>query len=64
MGRRTYSLDEISKMLGLSRNRTFAAAREGRLPVPVFKIGNRFFVTRALFDRLLETGDLRSRDQS
>ena len=66
MPRRTYSLDEVSEMLGLSRNRTFAAAREGQLPVPIFKIGNRFFVSRALFDRFLETGDLtaRSQDQS
>ena len=55
--RRTYTIDEVVALLGLSRNRAFAAAREGRLPVAVIRIGRRMFVSRAALDRLLETGE-------
>jgi hypothetical protein len=49
----TYSVDEVARLLGLSRNRAFVAARENRLPVPVFRVGKRMFVVRAVLDRFL-----------
>jgi len=55
--RRTYTIDEVAELLGLSRNRAFAAAREGRLPVPVIRIGKRIFVSKVAMDRFLETGE-------
>lgn len=51
---RTYTIDEVAKLLGLSRNSAFVAAREDRLPVPVIKVGRRMFVSRVALDRLLE----------
>jgi hypothetical protein len=54
--RRTYSIDEVSVLIGLSRNRCYVAARADALPVPVIKIGVRMFVSRAALDRVLETG--------
>lgn len=55
--RKTYTIDEVAALLGLSRNSTFVAAREGRLPVPVIRIGQRMMVSRAALDRFLQTGD-------
>jgi excisionase family DNA binding protein len=54
---RVYTVPEVAQLLGLSRNRAFVAAREGRLPVPVIRIGRRMFVSRAALDRFLETGE-------
>jgi hypothetical protein len=54
--RRTYTIEEVGQLLGLSRNRAFVAARENRLPVPVIRVGKRMFVSQAIFDRFLETG--------
>jgi hypothetical protein len=53
----TYTIEEVSALLGLSRNRAFVAARENRLPVPVIRIGKRMFVVRATLDRLLAGED-------
>jgi excisionase family DNA binding protein len=58
LARATYTIDEVGELLGLSRNGIYVAAREGRLPVPVIKIGKRMFVSRAILDRFLETGEL------
>lgn len=41
-------------MLGLSRNATYVAAREDRLPFRVIRIGKRMMVSRAVFDRFLD----------
>jgi excisionase family DNA binding protein len=57
LDRRIYTIDEVAALLGLSRNSTFVAAREGRLPVPVIRIGQRMMVSRTALDRFLETGD-------
>lgn len=54
--RRTYTIEEVARLIGLSRNRAFVAARENRLPVPVIRIGKRMFVSRIALDRFLETG--------
>ncbi len=57
INRKTYSIDEVSVLLGLSRNSTYVAAREGLLPVPVIKIGKRMLVSRAALDRFLDAGE-------
>ena len=57
LGCRVYTIEEVAVLLGLSRNRCFVAAREGWLPVPVIRIGRRMFVSRAVLDRFLETGE-------
>jgi excisionase family DNA binding protein len=57
MQRRTYTIDEVAALLGLSRNSAYVAAREGRLPIAVIKIGKRMMVSRAALDRFLETGE-------
>ena len=51
--RKTYSIDETSELLGLSRNTTFELARENKLPVPVVRVGKRLLVVRAALDRFL-----------
>jgi excisionase family DNA binding protein len=51
--RRTYSIDEVAQLLGISRNRAYVAARENSLPVPVIRIGRRMVVSRDALDRLL-----------
>ena len=49
----TVTVDEAGKLLGISRNTAFEAARRGDLPV--IRIGRRLLVPRAAPDRLLET---------
>lgn len=56
MPRRTYTIEECAAVLGLSRNSAYIAAREGRLPVPVIKIGKRMMVSKAALDRFLDCG--------
>lgn len=56
--RRTYSVDEVAVLLGISRNSAYVAARENKLPVPVIRIGDRrMLVSRAALDRFLDTGE-------
>jgi excisionase family DNA binding protein len=52
--RRTYTIEEVAALLGLSRNSAYMAARADRLPVPVIKIGKRMMVSRAALDRFLD----------
>jgi excisionase family DNA binding protein len=54
--RRVYNIEEVAQLLGLSRNHAYVSAREGRLPVPVIRIGKRMFVSQTILDRYLETG--------
>jgi len=51
--RRTYSIEEVAKILGLGRNATYIAARADRLPVPVIRVGRRMLVSKAALDRLV-----------
>ena len=39
LGRRTYTVDEVAALLGLSRNSAYVAARADKLPVPVIRVG-------------------------
>jgi excisionase family DNA binding protein len=54
-GRFTLNLDEVAKILGISRAYAYAAARSGSLPT--IRVGRRWLVSRATVERLL-VGDL------
>lgn len=56
--RRTYTIEEVAALFGLSRNSAYVAAREDRLPVAVIKIGKRMMVSRAALDRFLDQMDV------
>ena len=51
--RMTVSVDEAARVLGLSRNAVYIAARRGDLGVPVIKIGRRLVVPRSALEALL-----------
>jgi excisionase family DNA binding protein len=51
--RQTLKIEEAAKMLGISRNTAYDAARTGQLPT--VKIGKRLLVPRAALNRLLES---------
>ena len=53
--RRTYTIVEVAQMLGISRVGAYLAARDNTLPVPVIRVGKRVFVSRAAFDRFLDS---------
>lgn len=50
--RRTISIEEAGRQLGLSRNSAYQAA--GRGEIPTIKIGRRLLVPVVAFDRLLD----------
>lgn len=47
-------VEEAGYVLGISRATTFRLARGDGLPVPVFRVGKRLFVSRAAVAELLE----------
>jgi excisionase family DNA binding protein len=47
----TVTVERAGKLLGLSRNSAYAAARNGQLPV--IRIGKRILVPKAQLERLL-----------
>jgi excisionase family DNA binding protein len=49
--RKTLSLDEVAKALGVSRGSIYKAARNNELPT--IKLGHRILVPKAALDRLL-----------
>ena len=49
--RRTLSVEEAGRRLGLSRNSAYLAIQRGELPV--IKIGKRLLVPKAALDRML-----------
>lgn len=49
--RRTYSVVEAARMLGIGRNQGYEAVRRG--DIPSIMIGKRRLIPRAAFDRLL-----------
>ena len=51
--RGTVNIEEAARRLGVGRGSAYAAAREGRFPVPVIKIGRRMLVSRAALEELL-----------
>ncbi len=50
--RRTYSIDEVAKLLGIGRNSAYEAARRGDFPT--IKVGGRIVVPKVALDRMLE----------
>jgi excisionase family DNA binding protein len=50
-GRRTLSVEEAGRILGISRGSAYAYARNGS--IPTIKLGKRLLVPRAALDRLL-----------
>jgi excisionase family DNA binding protein len=53
--RRTVSLEEAAKILGISRGHAYAAAKKGGLPT--IRIGSRWLVPVAALDRLLASAE-------
>jgi excisionase family DNA binding protein len=50
--RKTCSVAEAAKILGISRNTAYDAVKSGQ--VPIVKIGRRLLVPRAALERMLE----------
>jgi predicted DNA-binding transcriptional regulator AlpA len=55
--RRTVSIPDAAKQLGIGRNLAYELARRNALPVPVIPIGSRrMVVSRAALDAVLAAG--------
>jgi excisionase family DNA binding protein len=52
---RTISIEAAAKELGIGRSLAYQLARSGELP-GVIKLGNRYVISRAALDRLLDGG--------
>jgi excisionase family DNA binding protein len=53
-GRKTISVEEAGKRLGISRNTAYEAARKGQ--IPTLRIGRLLLVPEAAFERMLDKG--------
>lgn len=51
IARRTVSVEEAGRLLGIGRNQAYAAAHAGQ--IPVIRIGKRMLVPKAALDRML-----------
>ena len=51
MHRRTCTVDEAAKILGISRNKAYQAAHRGE--IPIIRIGKRILVLREPFKKML-----------
>jgi excisionase family DNA binding protein len=49
--RRTYTISEAGRLLGIGRNQAYEAAKAGE--IPVIRVGKRLLVPKAALDRLL-----------
>lgn len=52
MERRTLTIPEVARLLGLSKNTAYQAARNGAIP-GVLHIGDRYMVPRGVVEKLL-----------
>jgi excisionase family DNA binding protein len=52
ISRRTYTVEEAARLLGIGRNHAYEAAKRGE--IPCIKIGKRIVVPKAAIDRMLE----------
>ena len=50
--RRTITIPEVAKLLGIGRNQAYEAARRGE--IPVIKIGKRLLVPLVALERMLQ----------
>jgi excisionase family DNA binding protein len=51
----TYTIDEVTRLLGISRPLAYAMARSGKLPT--IRMGRRILVSRKAIERMLEFPD-------
>jgi excisionase family DNA binding protein len=51
--RGTMTVEEAAARLGISRTLAYELAREGKLPVPVIRLGRRVVVSRLALERVL-----------
>ena len=52
------TIPEVAKALGISRGTAYSLARQGQLPIPVIKLGEkRMVVSRRALERLLSGND-------
>ena len=56
--KRTHTVLEMAKVLGIGRSAAYDAVR--RKEIPAIRIGRRLLVPAAALDRLLETGSIGS----
>ena len=56
MEKRTYSIPEVAKVLGIGRTAAYEAARTGE--IPTIRIGKRILVPVAALERLLAGNEL------
>ena len=47
-----YTIPEVAKMLGISRNQGYELARIGR--IPTIRLGKRLLVPKVAFERMME----------
>jgi excisionase family DNA binding protein len=50
--RRTYTVEEVARMLGIGRVQAYEAAKRGDFPT--IRMGKRILIPRAAFDRFLD----------
>ncbi len=50
--RRTMTVDEVAKVLGLGRNAAYNAVKSGE--IPSIRIGNKYLIPMAAIDAMLE----------
>ncbi len=54
----TMNIPEVAKALGISRGNCYSLARQGKLPVPVIKLGERrMVVSRRALEHLLSVNN-------
>ena len=58
MEKRTYSIPEVAKVLGIGRTAAYEAARTGE--IPTIRIGKRILVPVAAMERLLAGNELQA----
>jgi excisionase family DNA binding protein len=51
--RKTLTVEEAARTLGIGRGLAYESARNGTLGVPVIRVGSRYLVPRAALERLL-----------
>lgn len=52
--RGTYSIDDVAKILGISRGAAYRAAKRDDLPAPVIRIGKKLLVSKQALRAALE----------
>ena len=51
--RLTLNLPELAKKLGISRGSCYSLAQQGKLPVPIIKLGRRMVVSKKSVEEIL-----------